>query len=55
MICYIAGGVSGNLKAAWKWMAKNNISVDGFIEGLARENFWLGGRLVTGYKTSFRP
>jgi len=39
VIIYLAGGVSGNLNPAWKRMAKVEITPDGFIKGLADENF----------------
>ena len=37
MILYLAGGVSGNLKPAWK-MTKG-ATVDGFVKGLQDANF----------------
>lgn len=44
MRIYLAGGVSANLNPAWKYMAKKEqITEDGFIEGLKNENFWQGG------------
>ena len=53
---FSGGGVSGNLKPAFKRMSENNdISDDGFIKALYYENFWRGGRQGIGYKTSFRP
>lgn len=50
MIIYLAGGVTGNLNPAWKRMAKTEITPNGFIKGLIDENFWRGGRHVTGYR-----
>lgn len=41
MIIYMAGGVSGNLKPAWKAMKEN--TPEAFVEALKNENFWQGG------------
>lgn len=41
MIIYLAGGVSGNLKPAWK--AMSNVSTNGFVEALINEGFLAGG------------
>lgn len=55
MIIYLAGGISGNLKPAWKRMVDGeDISDIGFIKALQDENFWQGGSLGTGYKTRLR-
>lgn len=35
------GGVSGNLKPAWKAMKEN--TPEAFVEALKNENFWQGG------------
>ena len=43
MRVFLAGGVSGNLNPAWKYMARTEISTDGFVRGLINENFWQGG------------
>lgn len=44
MIIFLAGGISGNLKPAFRNMARNNdISQNGFIKALKDENFWQGG------------
>lgn len=49
MIIYLAGGISGNLKPAWKRMVGGeDISDIGFIKALHDENFWQGGNLGTG-------
>ena len=55
MIIYLAGGVSGNLNPAWRRMAKDEISCEAFERALIHENFWLGGKVGTGYRTNFRP
>lgn len=55
MIIYLAGGISGNPKPAWKRMTDGgDISNNGFIRALKDENFWQGGSLGTGYKTRLR-
>jgi len=44
MIIYLAGGVSGNLKPAWKNMARGGqITSTAFIEALRNESFLGGG------------
>ena len=44
MIIFLAGGVSGNLKPAYKSMAESgDISQKSFIKALQDESFWRGG------------
>ena len=52
MIIYMAGGVSGNLKSAWKAMKEN--TPEAFVEALKSENFWRGGSRGTGFRTRLR-
>ena len=47
MIIYLAGGVSGNLKPAWK--RTKQPTAESFIKGLCDENFWQGGSQGIGY------
>ena len=55
MIVFLAGGISGNLKPAWKKTAKRaDISLNAFTEELKNENFWRGGSRGIGY-TRLRP
>lgn len=49
MLIYLAGGVSGNLKPAWKLMQENTPS--GFVKALTDANFWRGGSRGIGYRT----
>ena len=40
MNLYLAGGISGNLKPAWKSMlASRDITEEGFVKGLINEGF----------------
>ena len=41
MIVYLAGGVSGNLSAAWRICKEP--APDGFMEALKDAGFWRGG------------
>lgn len=40
MRIFLAGGVSGNLKPAWRRMANTTIDSEGFIRALVHENFY---------------
>lgn len=46
------GGVSGNLKPAWKLVEEN--TPEAFVEALKSENFWRGGSRDTGFRTRLR-